>query len=293
MFSSRSTSNKAAQATPGDPAQDAVQVLRELPLDSVAPNPSQPRRNFDEEALRELAHSIGECGVLQPLLVRPCRDGKYELIAGERRWRAARIAGLQAISALVRACEDAEALETALIENMARQDLNPVEQARACVMLAQEFGLSHRQIAGRVGRHKSVVANLTRLLKLSAEMLELLERGKLTAGHGVALLMTDDLQQRAALAGRAIEQGWSVRVLERHVRASKASAPAPEDAGEQAQAAAQNVARVWGDLLGAEVHVRSLPRGQLRMEVTFVSAAEGIALADRLAAAIARGSKGR
>jgi ParB family transcriptional regulator, chromosome partitioning protein len=293
MFSSRSTSSKAAQATSSDPARDAVQVLRELPLDSVAPNPSQPRRNFDEEALRELAHSIGECGVLQPLLVRPCGDGKYELIAGERRWRAARIAGLQTISALVRACEDAEALETALIENMARQDLNPVEQARACVMLAQELGLSQRQIAGRVGRHKSVVANLTRLLKLSAEMLELLERGKLTAGHGVALLMTDDLQQRAALAGRAIEQGWSVRVLERHVRASKASAPAPEDAGEQAQAAAQNVARVWGDLLGAEVHVRSLPRGQLRMEVAFVSAAEGIALADRLAAAIARGSKGR
>ncbi len=122
-------------STSNNAGQNAVQELRELPVEVVLPNPSQPRRHFDEEALQALAGSIGERGVLQPVLVRPVQDGKYELVAGERRWRAAKLAGLQSIPALVRAREDAEALQTALIENMAREDLNPVEEARACVTL--------------------------------------------------------------------------------------------------------------------------------------------------------------
>jgi ParB family chromosome partitioning protein len=279
--------------------QSAVQVLRDLPIDAVLPNHAQPRRNFDEEALRELAHSIGERGVLQPVLVRPGKDGSYQLVAGERRWRAAKSAGLQSIPSLVSPYDDLEALQIALIENVAREDLNPVEEARACATLVREFGLTQEQIARGVGRSRDAVSRLMRLLKLSDEILELLERGELTASHGLALLIADDLEARGALARAAAKERWSHRVLERHACASKANALAPGGAGEQAQdteqaqdLAAQNLARAWGDLLGAEVHVRPLPARRLRMEVLFDSAAEGIASADRLAAAIARGSKG-
>ncbi len=230
-----------------------------------------------------------------------CGTVCYELVAGERRWRAAKIAGLQSIPALVSPYDDLAALEAALIENMAREDLNPVEEARACVTLTQEFGLTYRQIAERVGRHKTVVSNLMRLLKLSEEILELLERGELTGGHGIALLMADDLQARGELARAAVQAGWSVRELEARVRASNKDVLAP-DGSRRARAGSHgrsgiwpplNLARAWGDLLGVEVQVRVLPRGRMRLEVTFGSAAEGIALADRLAAAIARGAKGR
>jgi ParB family transcriptional regulator, chromosome partitioning protein len=307
MFRSRSTSeNAAVDATHAavDGAQDAAdaaQVLRELPLDLVAPNSSQPRRHFDEEALHELAGSLSERGVLQPVLVHPLQGERYELLAGERRWRAAKLAGLQSIPALVCRYDELTALEAGLIENMARKDLNPVEEARACATLVKELGLNQGQVGRLVGRHNTVVSSLICLLELSGEILELLERGELSTGHGVALRRVKDLDARLPLARAAIEQGWTVKMLERHARTSKANAPAPDGSGgeqaldsEQEQdLAALDLARVWGDLLGVEVHVRPLPRGQLRIEVLFGSAAEGIALADRLAAAIARGSKGR
>jgi ParB family chromosome partitioning protein len=273
--------------------------LRELPIDAVLPNPAQPRRHFDEEALQELAGSIGERGVLQPVLVHLRLDGKYELLAGERRWRAAQLAGLQSIPALVSRYDDRAALEVGLIENMAREDLNPVEKARACATLMDEFGLTRAQIGRRVGCHESVVSNLTSLLKLSGEILELLERGELRASHGIVLLRARSLDARLALARAAIEQGWTVRTLEARVRAGNvALLESQQDRGEQAQdpeqaqdLAALSLARAWGDLLGAEVQVRSVRR-QLRMEVVFDFAAEGLALAERLAAVTARGSKG-
>jgi ParB family chromosome partitioning protein len=277
-----------------------VQTLRELPVDVVLPNPSQPRRHFHEEALRALAGSIRERGVLQPVLVRPSPDDTYELVAGERRWRAAKLAGLQSIPALVSRYDDLEALQTALIENMAREDLNPVEEARACVTLTQEFGLTYWQIAELVGRDKSAIANLMRLLKLSEEILELLERGELSTSHGITLLIADDLEARAELARAAVQEGWTVQALATRVRASNKDVLPPEDPDEQKldrwqarDLAAANLARAWGELLDAEVHVRVLQRGQMRIEVLFDSAAEGIALAERLAAALARGSKGR
>src|SRR6516165_6320479 len=158
--------------------------LRELPIDLIAPNPRQPRRRFDEESLQGLAGSLGERGVLQPVLVRPQAGGTYELIAGERRWRAARIAGLRAIPALVRPREDAEALELALIENMAREDLSPVEEARACAALVEELGLTHEDVGRRVGRSRVAVSNLLRLLDLPDEVLDQLQAGTLSEGHG-------------------------------------------------------------------------------------------------------------
>ena len=279
MFKAPSTSDNAAQE------------LRELPLEAIVPNPAQPRRCFDEEALQELAGSLGECGVLQPVLVRSLKDGKYELLAGERRWRASKIAGLQSIPALVSRYDNLAALEVGLIENMARADLNPVEEARACATLVDELGLTQGQIGRGVGRSRGMVNSLIGLLRLSEEILELLERGELSFTHGVALLGVEDPDARLPLARAAIEREWTVRTLERRTRASKASEQVL-DQGQVRDLAALNVARAWGDLLGTEVHVRVLPRGQMRMEVVFDSAAEGIALADRLAAAITRGSKG-
>jgi ParB family chromosome partitioning protein len=295
MSLSPSTSNNPAH----NATQNTAQELRELPIDAVLPNPAQPRRHFDEEALQELAGSIGERGVLQPVLVHLRLDGKYELLAGERRWRAAQLAGLQSIPALVSRYDDRAALEVGLIENMAREDLNPVEKARACATLMDEFGLTRAQIGRRVGCHESVVSNLTSLLKLSGEILELLERGELRASHGIVLLRARSLDARLALARAAIEQGWTVRTLEARVRAGNvALLESQQDRAEQAQdpeqaqdLAALSLARAWGDLLGAEVQVRSVRR-QLRMEVVFDFAAEGLALAERLAAVTARGSKG-
>ena len=272
-----------------------VQELRELPVDVVVPNPSSPRRRFEEEVLEGLAGSIGECGVLQPVLVRPVKDGEYELLAGERRWRAAKLAGLPSIPALVSRYEDRAALEVGLIENMARKDLNPVEEARACATLAQEFGLTYRQIGDRVGRTESVVSNLVRLLGLSEEILELLEREELGWTFGVALLSVKDPDARLALAREVIEDGLTVRELERRNRASQVSVPqlrGPSeqalDQGQEETLAALNVARAWGDLLGAEVHVRPMSHRQMRMEVVFDFPAEGLALAERLAATISR-----
>jgi len=292
MSLSPSTSNNAAH--------NAAQELRELPIDAVLPNPAQPRRHFDEEALQELASSIGAGGVLQPVLVRPLSEGTYQLVAGERRWRAAKLAGFQSIPALVSEYDDRAALETGLIENMARRDLNPVEEARACVTLAEEFGLSQEQIGRRVGRHNTVVSSLISLLRLSDQILELLERGELSAGHGRALLRVKDLDARLALARTASEEEWTVLKLEARARASNVDAlESQQDRTGQAQdpeqaqdLAALNLARSWGDLLGAEVHVRPI-RQQMRMEVVFDFAAEGTVLAERLAAVIARGSKGR
>jgi ParB family chromosome partitioning protein len=284
MFKAPSTSNNAAQE------------LRELPVELVVPNPSQPRRHFDEATLKELAGSIGERGVLQPVLVRPLRDGKYGLVAGERRWRAAKLAGLQTIPALVSGYDDLAALETGLIENMAREDLNPVEKARACATLVNELGLSLDQVAQGLGRSTGTVSNLMRLLKLSDEILELLERGQLSEGHGRTLLRARDPESHRELAGKAVKEGWSVRELEAHADRCNDAAGAPKATrkahNHYQQEAALNVARAWGDLLGAEVHVRAMRKEQMRLEVEFDFAAEGLALAERLTGVVAGGSTG-
>ncbi len=279
------------------------QELRDLPLDMIEPNLSQPRRHFDEERLKALAGSLKERGVLQPVLVRSLRDGKYELIVGERRWRAARIAGLQSIPALVSRYDNAAALEVALIENMAREDLNPVEEARACAMLVMELGLTAGEIADRVGRSRSGVANLMRLLNLSEETLEMIERGELGISHGLALLMVEDLEVRSQLARKAVQEGWTAVEARAHASRNKstgdldnavpAGAQGPRKQGHEEGVTAMNVARVWGDALGAEVQVRTLSNRRLRVELVFDSPEEALALGGHTAEAIARGSKRR
>jgi ParB family chromosome partitioning protein len=263
--------------------------LRSLPVELIVPNPRQPRRAFDEAALEALAGSLRERGVLQPVLVRPVPGGTFELVAGERRWRAARIAGMKTIPALVRERGDTDALEAALIENMAREDLNPVEEARACAALVEELGLTRETVGLRVGRSRVAVSNLLRLLDLPDEALALLERGELSEGHGRALLLASDHADRRRLARSAVADGWSVRVLETRARESNEPDAPPPARGSRAaralhpdqEAAAAQIADELGGALGIDVTVS--PRGSgYRVELAFDDRAEALALARRL-----------
>lgn len=205
------------EALDGAPGSDA---LRELPIDAIEPNRFQPREHFDEERLNDLAASIRELGVLQPILVRAVDQGeRYELIAGERRWRAARRAGLASIPAIVREVEDLSSLEQALVENLHRQDLNALEEAAAYQQLMEDFGLTQEQVAQRVGRSRSGVANILRLLHLPPTVQRLLGEDRLSAGHARALVAVRDRVAQERLAARIVAEGLTVRQTEDLVRA--------------------------------------------------------------------------
>ncbi|MCW2957832.1 MAG: ParB/RepB/Spo0J family partition protein [Solirubrobacterales bacterium] len=259
--------------------------LRELPVDAVQPNPAQPRKQFDQEALQALADSLGDRGVLQPVLVRPVPGGTYELVAGERRWRAAQLAGLSTVPAIVQDRDDARTLEDALIENMAREDLNPVEEARAVAALVEELGLTREAVGKKVGRSRVAISNLLRLLDLPDEVLDLLRDGVLSEGHGRALLMAEDHADRRRLARTAAAEGWSVRIVEQRAREAN-EAPRPQAQGRAAlhpdqEAAMEQIAERLGGVLGTDVRVR--PRGTgFKVELRFADADEAEALAERL-----------
>lgn len=262
---------------------DATGELRELPVSLIKPNPSQPRTNFDEEALAALAASIEASGVVQPLLVRPLPDGSYELVAGERRWRAAQQAGLDKVPAVVRDQAEAERLQAALIENMVREDLNPVEEAKACAALVEDLGLTKEELARRVGRSRPAVSNLIRLLELPDEALELLESGDLSEGHGKALLGATGNDVRRRLAREAARAGWSVRETEERVRlASQPKArPRRASADPDAVAALRDVADALEEALGHEVSARAKGEG-IAVELRFADVREAHALARKL-----------
>lgn len=264
------------EASAGDAGE-----LRELPVGLIKPNPNQPRTHFDQDALDALAASIEARGVIQPLLVRPLHDGSYELVAGERRWRASQQAGLEKVPAVVRSAEQAERLEVALIENMVREDLNPVEEARACAALVDELGLSKEKLAQRVGRSRPAISNLIRILTLPDDVLELLENGKLSEGHGRALLGLEDHEARRRYARRAVEEGWSVREMEKKVKlAGQPKAGTKKKADAEETAALLDVADRFEASLGQEVKVRS--RGdEIAVEIRFQDLDEAAAFAER------------
>ena len=192
--------------------------LAQLPVDAIHPNPRQPRRRFDHEATSGLAESIRSQGIVQPVLVRPRPGGGWELIAGERRWRAAQEAGVETVPAVVRQADDRDSLLLALVENVAREQLSPVEEARAYAVLIDEFSLSLGDVAERVGRSKPSVSNRIRLLDLPDDVLGMVERGQLTEGHARAVLAVPDHEGRRRLAREIVQKGLSVRVAEQRAK---------------------------------------------------------------------------
>jgi ParB family chromosome partitioning protein len=277
-------------SAPAEPGADGAAELRDLAVDLIKPKKDQPRRQFDQASLQALADSVSERGVIQPVLVRPRAGGTFELVAGERRWRAAKLAGLEHVPALVQDRDDATTLEVALVENMAREDLNPVEEARAVAGLVEELGLTREAVGKRVGRSRVAISNLLRILDLPDEALGLIEDGTLTEGHGRALLLAEDQLDRKRLAATAAEGGWSVRVTEERAREANAAAAdggsaragKPPVHPDQAAAASQ-IADAFGAALGTEVKVR--PRGTgYKIELALDSLDDALALAARVRA---------
>jgi ParB family chromosome partitioning protein len=239
---------------------------------------------FDDDAIERLAESVKADGVVQPIVVRDAGDG-YEIVAGERRWRAARLAGLRTIPSIVRTADDRELLILALAENVAREDLNPVDQARAYAVLADELGLSQTEIARRVGKSRPAVANTMRLLELPDDALGLIADGKLSEGHGRALLLASGQDERSSLARTAVSRGWSVRDCEAAAkRAAKAARKAPaRTAGAMDDELDHLVVDAAWQSMGLRASVRRGPRGG-RVELHFSSAAELGRIVDQLRA---------
>ena len=210
-------------------ADDGEVALRDIPLTAIEPNPGQPRTQFDEESLGELTASIRELGVLQPILVREVAAGMFQLIAGERRWRAARRAGLATIPAIVRTTDDRGLVEQALVENLQREDLTALEEAAAFQQLIEDFGLTHDDVATRVGKSRSTVTNTVRLLQLPAAIQRFVAEGQLTAGHARALLGSPDRAFQERLARQAVAEHWTVRETEDAVRDRSGAPPATTD----------------------------------------------------------------
>ena len=239
-----------------------------LAINEIEPNRAQPRKTFNEDALAELSQSIATHGVIQPLLVRPLHDGGYQLIAGERRWRAARMAGLHEVPVVIRDMTDSEAMELALVENLQREDLNPIEEARGFQLLMETYALTQEQAAVRVGKSRPAVANAMRLLLLPEPVLELVEAGTLSAGHARALLGLQSEEETQALASEILRHGWSVRETERRVKAlqngaaGRKTAPKKRDVffDEAELAASQALGRT------AKINLKSAERGSLTID---------------------------
>lgn len=254
---------------------EASGALRELPLSSVKPNPYQPRTRMDEAELTDLASSMNASGLLQPVVVRP-RDGGFELIAGERRWRAAQQLGWAKIPAVVKEVDDRTLLTLALIENLQRDDLSPIDEAAGYRRLGEEFHLGHSEIAKAVGRDRSTVANLLRLLQLPPDVQTLVHEKRLSAGHARALLGLPDAERQSALAAEAVEQGWSVREIEAAVAGKRTPRlPVRRLSGQPApRNAAADVKRVEDSLrkrLGTDVRVTARRRGRGLVTISYYS----------------------
>lgn len=264
------------------------QEVIEVPVEAISPNPGQPRTSFDDDALAALADSISASGVVQPLIARELSDKRYELIAGERRWRAAQIAGLEQVPIILRDSDEAARMEVALIENMVREDLNPVEEARACAALIEDLGLSKEDLGKRVGRSRPQISNLIRLLDLPDEVQGLLEVGELTEGHGKAILRVQDHSGRRELGRAVVAGGWSVRRTEEEaIRIEEGPARTGESSkipDEMEADERELVDRVTEKIEGSLGHPVKMKRvkGGYRLEVTFPDLPSAASLADKL-----------
>lgn len=262
------------QARPEAGGSVAGAVYQEVPTDAIVPNPRQPRQVFDEEALAELEHSIREFGLMQPIVVRLLDSGSYELVMGERRWRAAQQAGMERIPAIVRSTADDAMLRDALLENIHRVQLNPLEEAAAYQQLLEEFGVTHEQLASRIGRSRPVITNTIRLLRLPVAVQRRVAAGVLSAGHARALLGLDEPASQEDLAGRIVAEGLSVRATEEAVTLSRSEPhrPAPKPVTRRPMQAPglQDLAENLSELFETRVKVE-LGRRKGRIVVEFGS----------------------
>ncbi|RKO65521.1 ParB/RepB/Spo0J family partition protein [Desulfofundulus salinus] len=257
-------------------------ALQEIRVDEVQPNPRQPRQAIDQEKIQELALSIQEHGVVQPIVVRPVPGGKYEIIAGERRWRACRMLGLEFIPAIIRDYGDLEASAISLIENVQREDLNPLEEAVAYRRLIDEFGLTQEDIARLVAKSRPFIANTLRLLSLPPEVQDMLNAGLITAGHARAILSLDDAATQIAAAREVVSGGLNVRETEELIRrfsdkdgknhepAQKQASPSSRSKDEELE----SMEDMLGGALGTRVRIRSRRGGRGVIEITFESRAQ-------------------
>jgi ParB family transcriptional regulator, chromosome partitioning protein len=269
--SARRGLGRGLSALLGDPVvapPEGADAVRTVPTDAIRPNPHQPRRTIDESALAVLADSIARHGLMQPIVVRRTEAGDHEIIAGERRWRAAVRAGLEAVPVVVREADDRERLELALVENLVREDLSPMEVARAVAALVEDFGQTHQTVADHLGRSRPAVSNLLRLLELPDEVQAMVDRGLLSEGHGRAILMADGARARRLLAEQVVERGLSVRETERRARAAAAPAPPPAPPVEAADLT-DSALELFTAAFETPVRVRPRARGGVVVELRF------------------------
>jgi len=262
---------EVSTAPPSEPATTSLaanSVSLGIDIKAIVASPYQPRRRFDEEALQDLANSIANQGLLQPIIVREKASGGFELIAGERRWRAAQLAGLSKIPAIVKTVTDAEASAFALIENMQREDLNAMEEAFALQRLQNEFELTQQQVADAVGKSRSAIANLLRLLQLSEAVRLMLERGDLEMGHARCLLPLDEAQQ-LQLAREVVAKGLSVRQTEELVRKAQ-QIPKPTEAKAD-DADINHLQNRLSNAIGAAVTIKQSAKGKGKMTISYAT----------------------
>jgi ParB family chromosome partitioning protein len=263
----------SSQAAGGEKSYSSDNDLRDIPVDLIARGKYQPRRDMDEDALQELANSIKVQGVMQPIVVRPVATDRFEIIAGERRWRATQLAGLDTIPAMVRDVPDEAAIAMSLIENIQRENLNPIEEAVALQRLQQEFELTQQEVADAVGKSRSTITNLLRLMSLQGDVRTLLEHGDLEMGHARALLGLSSDDQSAA-ARIVVGKGFSVRQTEALVRKLLAEKGKPAAAAKQLD---PNIKQLQNDLsqkLGAKVQIQHTNKGKGKMVLSYNSLAE-------------------
>lgn len=246
--------------------------VQRLPIEQVTPNPNQPRRDFDQAALLELTQSIEREGIIQPIIVRQTAPAEYQIIAGERRWRAAKQAGFQQIPVIVRTADDQQVLELAIVENIQREDLNPIELAIAFQRMATDLRLSHDQIGEKTGKERTTITNAIRLLQLPVELQQLIASKKLSPGHARALLKFDDAQLQNEIAQRCVAEGWSVRQIEQFTRpkpVTKTNAKQSEPALDpNVKFALSEMERV----LGTKVRIIESGNGRGKIEIEYYDA---------------------
>jgi ParB family transcriptional regulator, chromosome partitioning protein len=258
-------------ASAAAPVTESSGNPQSLPIGQLAPNPDQPRRDFDPAALQELTHSIERDGIIQPIIVRKTAANQYQIIAGERRWRAAKAAGLTEVPVIVRTADDQQVLELALVENIQREDLNPIELAVAFHRMAGELGMSHDQIGHKTGKERTTITNSVRLLQLPHDIQNLIAARQLSAGHARALLKFDDVEIQREIATRCVGEGWSVRQIEEFTRSKPATQRKAKTKPNDAQLdpnvkfAVQELERV----LGTRVRILERAGGAGRIEIDY------------------------